>query len=155
MFFIFRDARAFNQNISYNSINNTWNTSKVTTMHGMFIGATAFNNGLESGASGTLNWITDSLTSVGQMFQSATSFNQQISANGLFWNMSKVTNINYVFLNATVFNNGDVSLGTSKPLNWSFNTTSLTSTDWNNGASALTATNSRCFQNGVAFVPIP
>ena len=55
----------FNQNISYDPINNYWNTSQVTDMSLMFGAARFFNNGQTSGLSGApLNWDTSSVTNM-------------------------------------------------------------------------------------------
>lgn len=71
---------------------NTWNTSNVTTMYGMFEFASAFNQPLNS-------WNTGNVANMSLMFSYATSFDQPLSN----WNMSNATNIGGMFQN-TLFN---------------------------------------------------
>jgi hypothetical protein len=54
------------------------------------------------------------------MFDRASAFNQNISyqAVGSKWNTAAVTNMAFMFSGATVFNNGQVSGGTTAPLGW-------------------------------------
>ena len=107
----------FASNIVFNQDLSAWNTGAVTTMLGMFNGATSFNNGLASGVSGTMPWDTGSCTNMSLMFYNAPSFNQDI---GLF-NVSKVVSFSNIFNRASNFNNGD----DSTPINnWSINTVS-------------------------------
>ncbi len=72
---------------------NTWNTASVTTMNGLFDGASAFNQNI-----GT--WNTSAVTNMGYMFYQANAFNQNIGA----WNTSAVTNMGYMFYSADAFN---------------------------------------------------
>ena len=53
----------------------TWDTSRVTSMHGMFAWARHFNHDIGG-------WNTSSVTNMGQMFEGASSFNQDITSAG-------------------------------------------------------------------------
>jgi surface protein len=121
--FMFQSAIAFNQDIS------SWNVSSVTDMGGMFLGATAFNNGgvplTWSAGTGTSN-----VANMAQMFQGAAAFNQDIGN----WDVSSVTNMGGMFFGTTAFNNGGV------PLAWSAGT----------GTSNVTSMGGM-FQGAVAF----
>jgi len=76
--------------------------SMVTSMSGMFAGATSFNGDLS-------NWNVSSVMDMPFMFSEATSFNSDLNN----WNVSNVTNMNGMFISATSFNsdlnNWDVS----------------------------------------------
>jgi surface protein len=98
---MFRNAVAFNQDIS------SWNVSSVTNMSVMFAN-TAFNQDISL-------WDVSAVTIMGSMFQNATAFNQDISS----WDVSNVTTMNGMFYSAVTFNNG----GSSLINDW--NTTSL------------------------------
>ncbi|MDM8566739.1 BspA family leucine-rich repeat surface protein [Candidatus Halobeggiatoa sp. HSG11] len=87
MSYMFREATAFNRDIS------GWNVSSVTDMSRMFREATAFNSDISS-------WNVSNVTNMEQMFSDASFFNQDISN----WNVSNVTNMYRVFYNATAFN---------------------------------------------------
>lgn len=76
-----------------NSAINTWNTSKVTNMTGVFSGAHNFNQSLS-------NWNTSNVTSMSAMFNFATVFNADISG----WNTGAVTDFAYMFANTNAFN---------------------------------------------------
>jgi len=82
---------------SFNGDISGWDTSSVTTMQIMFEGATSFNSDLN-------DWDTSNVTSMRGMFYGATSFNQDLSQ----WNTSSVTDMGYMFNGANSFN-GDIS----------------------------------------------
>ena len=71
----------------------TWDTSKVTSMYGLFCGATSFNQPLNK-------WDVSKVTNMEAMFWGATSFNQPLNK----WNVSKVTDMSYMFAAARSFN---------------------------------------------------
>ena len=119
---MFRDARAFNKDIS------PWDVSSVTSMYCMFYNADAFNNGGQA-----LDWGNDTtnVTTMESMFQRAQVFNVAIND----WDTDSVTNFTSMFNNAPAFNQDigdwDVSSATSfwymfyqgaalevKPLDW-------------------------------------
>ena len=77
----------------YNQSIENWDTSKVTDMSAMFLGAISFNRHLSF-----IN--TSSVTDMGSMFLRATSFNQDLN----MWDTSKVTNMSAMFGMATSFN---------------------------------------------------
>ena len=76
----------------------SWNTSKVTTMHGMFAcgdpspSANVFNGDVST-------WDVSSVTDMTNMFIRAGAFNQDISS----WSTSKVTDMKYMFKGAAAF----------------------------------------------------
>ena len=89
-----------------------WNTSKVTTMRRMFREASAFNQPIS-----TLD--VSKVTDFSEMFFGNTGFNQNIGA----WNTSSATNMSGMFQSASTFNNG----GSSTINNWNVaNVTNMT-----------------------------
>jgi surface protein len=70
LFQMFRDAT--NVGTATNSSWDTWNTSKVTTMSGMFRAANKFNQNIGS-------WNTSKVTNMQEVFRNASTFNQDIS----------------------------------------------------------------------------
>lgn len=72
---------------------NLKDTSGVTNMNGMFLGAASFNQPVG-------NWDTSMVTDMSDMFLGATSFNQPIGN----WDTSRVTNMGYMFEDAKSFN---------------------------------------------------
>jgi len=98
---LFSYCRNFNSDISQ------WDTTNVTNMSEMFLGAAAFNQPIGL-------WNTAAVTSMEFMFYNATNFNQNISysGSGPIWNTAAVTIMSNMFFSATNFNNGGV------PLNW-------------------------------------
>ena len=71
--------------------------SRVTTMSGMFDGATLFNGDLS-------NWDVSNVTDMSSMFYDATTFNGDLSS----WDVSNVTDMSSMFHNTLDFN-GDLS----------------------------------------------
>ena len=70
----------------------TWDTSKVTNMYRMFRSAYKFNQPIG-------NWNTSSVTSMQEMFYEDYAFNQNISG----WNTSQVTSFSNIFAYAKAF----------------------------------------------------
>jgi surface protein len=91
MSFMFSGAMTFNDRID------SWDTSRVTNMRGMFINASAFNN---NGNSSIGNWNTSLVRNMSVMFQDASLFNQPIGN----WNTSAVTDMDSIFASARAFN---------------------------------------------------
>jgi len=79
----------------------TWDVSHVTSMVNMFERASSFNQDITG-------WNTDALLYMYHMFDEASSFNQDIDSVGGHWDVSKVTDMNGLFEDATAFN-GDIS----------------------------------------------
>ncbi|NBO53179.1 MAG: BspA family leucine-rich repeat surface protein, partial [Actinobacteria bacterium] len=89
---MFANAVAFNHSsIQY------FNTSYVTTMVNMFMGATSFNQPIQYWYG---YWHLGYVKDISGMFYSATAFNQNINN----WAVSNVTSMNTVFAYATSFN---------------------------------------------------
>ena len=84
---MFRDATAFNEDIS------DWDVSNVTDMSGMFRGATAFNGDISG-------WDVSNVTDMASMFWGATTFDRDIGR----WGVSGVTNMASMFRDASAFN---------------------------------------------------
>lgn len=99
-------ADLFQNNSSFNSEINFWDTSNVTIMSGMFDNASSFNRDLS-------DWDVSNVTDMRYMFRNATSFNQNIGS----WDVSMVTNMRYMFSNATYFNQDIGSWNTSSVTN--------------------------------------
>ena len=91
----------------------TWDTSKVTTFHGMFqhknspINSYGFDENLSY-------WDTSSARDMSYMFFSADNFNQNIGG----WDTSNVENMDHMFFKARTFNNGSASGVSTNTLNW-------------------------------------
>ena len=96
---LFGDNNVFNQDIS------RWNTSNVTNMTGMFNYARAFNQDIS-------NWNTSKVTDITSMFNGARAFDQDINTKQVTldgntytaWDVGNVTEMWYVFQDASVFN---------------------------------------------------
>jgi len=83
-----------------------WNTQNVQNMYQMFRGATAFNRPLEG-------WNTSGVQDMNQIFHDATAFNQPLER----WDVSRVTRMNNMFLGATSFNQPLAGWNTSRVTN--------------------------------------
>ncbi|MEP5376751.1 MAG: BspA family leucine-rich repeat surface protein, partial [Hyphomicrobiales bacterium] len=112
---------------------NSWNVGKVTTMHQMFNGASAFNADISGWDVSSVNnmsfmfykassfnadisgWDVSSVTTIADMFHDATSFNGDLGN----WNVSQVTAMNGMFLGATSFTGSNIG-------NWAFKTSKVT-----------------------------
>jgi len=88
---------------SFNQDIGSWNTSNVSYMGAMFWGATSFNQDIGS-------WDTGNVKGMDGMFWDATSFNQDIGS----WNTSKVRDMSWMFYYASAFNQDIGSWNTSK-----------------------------------------
>ena len=121
-------ATQFNQDIS------SWNTSIVTNMSGMFYGAELFNQPLD-------NWNTSSVKDMSGMFKSAIQFNQALNS----WDTSNVIDMSEMFRGAKKFNESLNNWDTSKVTNMkdmfgdaelfnqslnSWNTSNVTNMSW-------------------------
>ena len=78
---------------SFNQPIGNWNTSNVTDMRSMFLGASSFNQPIG-------NWNTSNVTNMYGMFSGASSFNQPIGN----WDTSIVVSMKGMFANAKNFN---------------------------------------------------
>merc|ERR1719149_147466 len=78
---LFYYLKGFNADIS------SWDTSGVTSMYRMFLGASAFNQ--------PLSFDTSSVTNMAYMFYYASAFNQPLS-----FDTSSVTNMGFMFNSA-------------------------------------------------------
>eukprot|EP00808_Paulinella_micropora_P031949 g46333.t1 len=96
---------------NFNQPLNTWNTSSVTKMQGMFEGASSFNQSLDT-------WDTSLVTSMNSMFRGASSFNQPLDT----WDTSLVTTMSEMFVGASSFNQPLDTWDTSlvKDMEWMF-----------------------------------
>jgi surface protein len=96
---------------SYGNISSVtnWDTSQVTNMRMMFIGAKSFNQDIAL-------WNTSQVTDMRHMFASADNFNRDIGA----WDTSSVTLMRYMFYNADSFNQDIGSWNTSSVTDMSF-----------------------------------
>jgi surface protein len=95
---------------------NSWDTSAVTSMQGMFANCSSFNQALSFDTSAittmndmftgcsvfnqSLSFNTSAVTDMAGMFRDATAFNQNISS----WNTGAVTNMEQMFRDAPAFN---------------------------------------------------
>ena len=83
----------FENAAAFNEDISSWDVSSVTAMGNMFRNATAFNQDISS-------WDVSNVISMYRMFSNADAFNQDISS----WNVSSVTNMSYMFNSADAFN---------------------------------------------------
>ena len=82
---------------------NAIDTSKITTMNGLFDSDTSFNSDINC-------WDVSNVTTMFSVFSVASSFNQNIGD----WDVSNVTNMHAMFGGASAFNNG----GSASIGNW-------------------------------------
>ena len=120
----------------------TWNLTGLVSVSGMFNGAsilTSVPSDIPTGVTdmgymftssafnGDIsNWDVSNVTDMNNMFLDASQFNQDISG----WIVSNVTDMENMFRSATAFNNGDTGDNGTKPLSWGGNTSNVT--DMNN-----------------------
>ncbi|MDN3706356.1 BspA family leucine-rich repeat surface protein [Myroides ceti] len=113
---------------------NSWDTSNITNMYGMFGTATNFNQNISSWDTSNVtnmstlfsnthafnqnigNWNTASVTNMAQLFYNAKAFNQDISN----WNTANVTLMTMLFGGATNFNQNIGNWDTSKVIDMSY-----------------------------------
>ncbi len=82
--YMFSAATSFNQNL------NTWDTTSVTDMSGMFEGDTAFNDGgVPLVSAPGVGWDTTNVIDMNDMFEGDTAFDQDLGS----WNISQVNNL--------------------------------------------------------------
>ena len=95
MSLMFNEAKSFNKDIG------NWNTSNVINMYRMFYNANKFNQYIG-------NWNLSKTNNLSGMFESASDFNngdtQKLSNKPLKWKTNNVDDMQYMFLNATSFN---------------------------------------------------
>jgi hypothetical protein len=72
---------------------NTWNVSRVTDMHNLFVNKYIFNSNIN-------NWDVSKVTNMRNLFLGANSFNQPLD----LWNVSNVCNMEGMFCKASSFN---------------------------------------------------
>jgi surface protein len=82
--YMFSSATSFNQNL------NSWDTTSVTDMSGMFEGDTAFNDGGVALVSAPgVGWDTTNVTDMNDMFEGDTAFDQDLGS----WDIDQVNNL--------------------------------------------------------------
>ncbi|AGJ90622.1 BspA family leucine-rich repeat surface protein [Mycoplasma putrefaciens] len=114
---LFKNAKKFNQDMITKKIKvgnkeyMTWDTARITSLEGMFWGATSFNGNIE-------NWNTIKVENLDNIFRDAESFNRDISSDiqstrmhpslpkkdhYIAWEVKNVKTINFGFFNAKSF----------------------------------------------------
>lgn len=134
-FRVFYNCSAFNQTVSITNLEN------VTTISSMFEGCGLFNNGdIANNATKPLTFTTSNvLNSMLQLFYNCPKFNQTVLFNPTQMNNNTVSNLTNVtsfyrmFENCNLFNNGNTSDVSSKPLTFitSFKLTSCSRVFYN------------------------
>jgi surface protein len=76
---------------------NSWDTSNITNMSGMFNGCATFDDNIGS-------WDVSNVTDMQQMFESNNLFNNGGSPSISNWNTQNVTNMFEMFLESSIFN---------------------------------------------------
>ncbi|WP_161436375.1 BspA family leucine-rich repeat surface protein [Poritiphilus flavus] len=144
-----------------------WNTAGVSTMIGMFAGATAFSGDISSWNVTNVSdmswmfwnaaafnadissWNTTKVTNMGNMFNSATAFNANIGS----WNTSHVTDMSYMFYSASSFNQNIGSWNTAAVMNMSgmFREASVFNKDIGSWNTSSVTNMEQMFFNATAF----
>ncbi|UOY07396.1 BspA family leucine-rich repeat surface protein [Muricauda sp. SCSIO 64092] len=119
-----------------------WNTAQVTTMVGMFAGASAFNGNIGS-------WNTSGVTDVSWMFWNATTFDKDIGS----WNTSNVTNMGNMFNGATAFDAdiGSWETGSVTDMSYAFSGATAFNQDIGSWNTSTVTTMRGLFQEATAF----
>jgi len=99
------------KNSNFNHPIESWDVSQVENMSGIFENAALFNQPLSK-------WDTSHVTNMDNMFYKAASFNQPLSK----WDTSSVKTMNNMFDNATSFNQpiDNWNISSVKNMNWMF-----------------------------------
>ncbi|ABC01502.1 BspA family leucine-rich repeat surface protein [Mycoplasma capricolum] len=84
-----------------------WDTSNITDMWGVFVGASNFNQDISM-------WNTSNVTSMNYMFSGCEEFNQDISK----WDVSNVLDISYMFEYTNSFNQDISKMNFNKLMEW-------------------------------------
>jgi surface protein len=110
---VFNFLNLFRNQKDFNQEVGLWNTSNLRGSAQMFLSDSGLSSFNNAGTDSIKNWNTSQVTDVSFMFNNATVFNQPIGN----WDTSKVTNMNSVFRGSTTFNqlvsNWNVSLVTN------------------------------------------
>lgn len=93
LFYMFYGCSSLNPTGAAALALNSWNTSTINTMDGMFYNATTFNQDIG-------NWNTSAVYDMASMFYGARAFNQDISN----WNTAAVITMASMFTDARAFN---------------------------------------------------
>ena len=90
---MFYGARNFNSVVDYNAENGTWDVSRVVDVSNMFRDCLYYNQPLN-------NWNTANVKNTSYMFYNARTFDKPLNN----WNMANVENTSYMFYQALKFN---------------------------------------------------
>jgi surface protein len=94
---------------SFNQNLESWDTTNVVAMNSMFAGATSFNNGGGPLATTSGGWDTSNVTTMASLFSGDSSFNQDVES----WNTAAVGTMDAMFYNDFAFDNGGGPLATT------------------------------------------